>query len=65
MPPNMNSNSQPVERAIRALGANVALASFKFDGFRVNFISEGEAKYVLSPMDDALVRKRKASEANN
>jgi hypothetical protein len=51
--------------AIGALGKNVALASFNLDEFRANFKSEDEAKNVLSPMDDALNRKRKASEINN
>ncbi len=62
LPPNLNSNAESVQRAIHAFGADVALASFKF---RANFISEGEAKYVLPPMDDALDRKRKAVETDN
>ena len=58
----LNSNAESVQRAIHALGADVALASFKFDEFRANFKSEGEAKYILPPMEDALDRKRKASD---
>jgi hypothetical protein len=65
LPPNLNSNAASVQQAIQALGANVALASFNVDEFRVNFKSEDEAKNVLSPMDDALNRKRKASEINS
>ena len=65
LPPDLNSNAGSVRRAIHALGANVALASFNVDEFRANFKSGDEAKDVLSPMDDALNRKRKASEINN
>ena len=54
-----------MQRAIDALGTNVALASFNLDKFRAIFKSEDEAKNVLPPMDDALNRKRKASEINN
>jgi hypothetical protein len=55
-PPPKNAKS--VQRAIEALGADVALASFRLDKFRANFISEFEANF-LSQMDDALDRKRK------
>ncbi len=54
-----------VRGAIHPLGANVALVSFNLDEFRANFKSEDEAKDVLSPMDDALKRKRKATKINN
>ena len=57
-PPNLNSNAKSVQRAIEALGADVALASFRLDKFRANFIPEFEANF-LSQMDDALDRKRK------
>jgi hypothetical protein len=65
LPPDLNSSAESVQRAIRALGVNVALASFRLDEFRAIFRSEDEARNVLSPMDDALNRKRKASEINN
>jgi len=67
-------SSASVQRAIQALGANVALASLNVDEFRATFKSEDEAKNVLSPMDDALNRrkmddalnrKRKATDINN
>jgi hypothetical protein len=65
LPPDLNSNAASVQQAIYALGANVALASFRPDEFRGIFKSEDEAKNVLSPMGDAnLNRKRKASEIN-
>jgi hypothetical protein len=65
LPPNLDSNAASVQRAIGALGKNVALASFTLDEFRARFKSEDEAKNVLSPMDDALKLKRKASKINN
>jgi len=74
LPPDLNSNAASVQRAIQALGANVALASLNVDEFRATFKSEDEAKNVLSPMDDALNRrkmddalnrKRKATDINN
>jgi len=61
LPPNLAS----AQRAIHALGANVALASFSLDELRANFKSEDEAKNILPLMDDALDRKRKASEIDN
>ena len=72
--PDLNSDAGSVRRAIHALGANVALASFNVDEFRANFKSGDEAKDVLSPMgaafkrkmdDDAFNRKRKATKINN
>jgi hypothetical protein len=65
LPRNLDSNTESVRGAIQALGPNVALASLSLDEFRANFISEGEATNVLPPMNDALGRKRKASEINN
>ena len=68
LPPNLNSDAKSVKQAIdsiKALGANVALASLRLDKLRAHFISEGEAMNVLIPMDDALDRKRKASGINN
>jgi len=65
LPPDLNSNVASVQRAIDALGTNVALASFNLDKFRANFKSEDEINNVFPPMDDALNRKRKASEINN
>ena len=65
LPPDLNSNAASVQRALHALGPNVVLASFNLDEFRANFKLEGEAKNVLAPMDDALYRKRKASEIIN
>ena len=64
-PPDLTLNALSVQKAIERLGANVALASIKLDKFRANFILEDETKNVLPPMDDALDRKRKASEINN
>jgi hypothetical protein len=63
--PDLNSSAESVQRAIQALGADVALASFRLDNFRAIFRSEDEARNVLSPMDDALNCKRKASEIDN
>jgi hypothetical protein len=65
LPPDLNSNATSVQEAIHALGPNVPLASFNLDEFRANFKSKSETKNALSPMDDALNRKRKASEINN
>jgi hypothetical protein len=65
LPPDLNSSAGSVKQAIDALGAEVALASFRVDLFRAIFTSEPEARNVLIPMDDALNRKRKASEINN
>ncbi|KAN0121604.1 hypothetical protein V8E52_003500, partial [Russula decolorans] len=74
LPPNLNSNAASVRQAIQALGTNVALASLNVDEFRATFKSEDEAKNVLSPMDDALNRrktddirnrKRKVTDINN
>jgi hypothetical protein len=55
--PDLNSNAPSVQRAIQALGPNVALASFRIDKFRALFISD-EGMNVLGPMDDALNHKR-------
>jgi hypothetical protein len=64
LPADLNLKAQSVQQAIQGFGANVALASLNIDTFRVKFISEDEGKDVLSPMDDALNHKRKASEIN-
>jgi hypothetical protein len=61
LPPDLNSNAVSVQRAIQALGPNVALASFRIDKFRALFKSD-EGKNVLGPMDDALNHKRKTNE---
>jgi hypothetical protein len=58
LPPNLNSRAPSVQDAIKALGANVVLASLCLDKLRAHFISEDEAMNVLLPMDDALDRKR-------
>ena len=58
LPPKLNSSAPSVQDAIKALGANVALASLCLDKLRAHFITEGEAMNVLLPMDDALDRKR-------
>jgi hypothetical protein len=67
LPPNLTSNALSVQKAIQGLGANVALASLKYDEFRGHFKSEGER--ILDAMDAALDFKRrckrKASEIDN
>lgn len=62
--PDLNSNEPSVKLAlglIEALGAIVALASFRLDGYRANFKSKFEAMNVLPSIDHALGRRRKAS----
>ena len=63
--PKLTLKADSVKTAIEGLGANVALASLKYDVFRGHFKSEGEAR-IITTMDDALDsrRKRKASEIN-
>ena len=62
LPPDLNLTAASVTQAIEALGPNVTLATIKLDAFKAHFISEGEARNVLRPMEHALTRKRKASE---
>jgi hypothetical protein len=64
LPPDLNSNAPSVQQTIHALGENVALASFRIDKLRALFESD-EGMDVLGPIDDALNRKRKASEIDN
>jgi hypothetical protein len=64
--PDLTLKSDSVEMAIEGLGANVALASLKYDEFRGYFKSEGEVSIIAS-MGAALdsKHKRKASEISN
>jgi hypothetical protein len=59
LPPLLDSKAGSVQAAIAALGQNVALASFKLDAFRACFITEDEARNLLTPMEHALDVKRK------
>ncbi|KIM47458.1 hypothetical protein M413DRAFT_200359 [Hebeloma cylindrosporum] len=60
-PPDLNLVPACVTDAIEALGPNVPLATIRLNAFRAGFISEGEARHVLTPMEDALARKREGS----
>jgi hypothetical protein len=65
LPPNLKLTATSVIQAIDALGPNVALATIKLDAFKAHFISDDEAKNVLTPIEHALVHKRKASEMDS
>ena len=62
LPPDLNLTAASVSQAIEALGPNVTLASIRLDAFKAHFISQGEARNILAPMEHALARKQKASE---
>jgi hypothetical protein len=64
--PELTLRADSVKTAIEGLGANVALASLKYDEFRGYFKSEGETRIITS-MGAALdsKHKRKASEISN
>ena len=68
LPADLTWNATTVQTAIEKLGTNVALASLKYDGFRGQFKSEGDAR-ILTLMDAAREAKRackrKASDINN
>jgi hypothetical protein len=65
LPPDLTSSTLSVRKAIERLGANVALASIRYDEFAANFVSESETE-ILAALDHALDNKhhgkRKASE---
>jgi hypothetical protein len=65
LPPNLKLVATSVIQAINALGPNITLASIKLDAFKAHFISEDEARNVLTPMEGALTRKRKISEMDS
>lgn len=60
--PNLNSTAASVAQAISALGSNASLATINLHAFRAEFLTQDEFRNVLTPMEDALSRKRKASE---
>jgi hypothetical protein len=60
--PNLNSTAASVTQAISALGLNTPLATIDLHAFKAEFLTNNEFRDVLTPMEDALSRKRKASE---
>ena len=57
LPANLDLAADSVKKAVSDLGP-VPLATIPLDTFRAKFISPGEAKNALQPIEHALARKR-------
>ena len=57
LPPDLNLAAASVTQTIEVLGPNITLATVKLDAFKASFISEGEDRNVLAPMEHALACK--------
>ncbi|KAF8523132.1 hypothetical protein BU17DRAFT_86285 [Hysterangium stoloniferum] len=63
LPPDLDLEAPSVKTAHSKLGS-VVLATFNLDDFRAKFISHGENRNALQPMEHALARKRKIDMIN-
>jgi len=62
LPPCLELKASSVQTALAALGQDVTLATIKLDTFKNHFITEDHARNVLSPLEEALARKRNPDE---